>query len=78
MTLHIDYREKQHKNFNGIICINENQLEKAKNFKGSKKLIYNWTPEIQIKKTSKFEIIMIIHKYTVLVRFSCRVELERI
>lgn len=57
VTLHIDYREKQHKNFNGIICINENQLEKAKNFKGSKKLIYNWTPEIQIKKTSKFEII---------------------
>ena len=25
-----------------------------------------------------FEIMMIIHKYTVLVRFSCRVELERI
>ena len=33
---------------------------------------------IQARSMAFFEIMMIIHKYTVLVRFSCRVELERI
>ena len=33
---------------------------------------------IQARSITISEIMMIIHKYTVLVRFSCRVELERI
>lgn len=41
------------------------------------KLDYTVKP-MQARSKAFFEIMMIIHKYTVLVRFSCRVELERI
>ena len=46
VTLHIDYRRKQHDHFDGIICINDNQFENLTNFKKQKKIINNWLPFI--------------------------------
>ncbi len=46
-TLHIDYKKKDYQHLNGLICINQMQYEKAFNFKGPKKIIYNWLPQIE-------------------------------
>ncbi len=46
VTLHIDYRKKQHDHFDGIICINDNQFANLINFKKQKQVISNWLPLI--------------------------------
>ena len=61
VTLHIDYRKKQHDHFDGIICINDNQFENLINFKKQKKVISNWLP--LIGKVDKKEIIRIKNLY---------------
>lgn len=46
VTLHIDYRRKQHDHFDGIICINDNQYENLINLNKRKQIINNWLPFI--------------------------------
>lgn len=61
VTLHIDYRRKQHDHFDGIICINDNQFENLINFKKQKQIINNWLPFID--KVNKKEITRIKNLY---------------
>ncbi len=57
VTLHIDFRKKQHENFDGIICINQNQYNNISSHKASKILIYNWIPKIIPFTDSKYKNI---------------------
>jgi len=61
VTLHIDYRSKQHDHFDGIICINDNQFENLINFNKQKKIIRNWLPFID--KVDNKEITRIKNLY---------------
>ena len=61
VTLHIDYRRKQHDHFDGIICINDNQYENLINLNKQKQIINNWLPFID--KLDNKEIIRIKNLY---------------
>ena len=57
VTLHIDYKKKEHDHMNGIICINKNQFEKINHLKTNKKLILNWLPKIECVDESYVSIL---------------------
>jgi len=56
-TLHIKYKECDHKSNDGIIYINHRQLFQLNTFKNQKILINNWIPEIP--KISPHEVLKI-------------------
>ena len=60
VTLHIDYRRKQHDHFDGIICINDNQFENLINFKKQKQIINNWS-SVFLLRSLRFPTVLISH-----------------
>nr|WP_285201071.1 glycosyltransferase [Rhizobium sp. CG4] len=46
-TLHVGYKRRQHAALDGLICINNAQLNRSASFKGKRRLIYNWVPALE-------------------------------
>jgi glycosyltransferase involved in cell wall biosynthesis len=46
-TLHVGYKRRQHAALDGLICINNAQLDRSASFKGKRSLIFNWVPTLE-------------------------------
>jgi len=44
-TLHVGYKEHQHSQLDGLVCVNHSQPQQLKGYEGRHRVISNWAPE---------------------------------